>query len=68
MTSQWYVSQIWLDNEDQILSYVWRKDPTQILTDNRVKIEINRYDLTKGRIIYRLCNKELDPFFNFHLS
>lgn len=60
-----------LDNEDLILSYVFSSF-ILILPDDRVKIEISRYDLTKGRIIYRLCNKDsikgLDPFFNFHLS
>ncbi|MFS8003225.1 putative translation initiation factor IF-1, nucleic acid-binding protein [Helianthus anomalus] len=34
-----------LDNEDMILG-------------DRVKIEVSRYDSTRGRIIYRLRNKD----------
>nr|UPQ44267.1 translation initiation factor 1 [Solanaceae sp. YYL-2022] len=38
----------------------------RILPGDRVKIEVSPYDSTKGRIIYRLHNKDLkDWFFNF---
>nr|AWI70827.1 translation initiation factor 1 [Prestonia portobellensis] len=50
-----------LDNEDQILSYVSgkiRRSFIRILPGDRVKVEVNRYDSTKGRIIYRLHNKD----------
>nr|YP_009433346.1 translational initiation factor 1 [Zostera marina]YP_010193484.1 Translational initiation factor [Zostera nigricaulis]YP_010193655.1 Translational initiation factor [Zostera japonica]YP_010205226.1 translational initiation factor 1 [Chorda filum]YP_010574301.1 Translational initiation factor [Zostera muelleri]ATD85256.1 translational initiation factor 1 [Zostera marina]QZQ52704.1 Translational initiation factor [Zostera nigricaulis]QZQ52875.1 Translational initiation factor [Zostera japon len=50
-----------LDNEDIILGYVSgkiRRSFIRILPGDRVKIEISRYDSTKGRIIYRLRNKD----------
>nr|ACR24635.1 initiation factor IF1 [Nepenthes ventricosa] len=50
-----------LDNEDLILGYVSgriRRGFIRILPGDRVQIEISRYDSTKGRIIYRLCNKD----------
>nr|DAC84668.1 TPA_asm: translational initiation factor 1 [Nicotiana obtusifolia] len=38
----------------------------RILPGDRVKIEVSPYDSTKGRIIYRLHNKDFkDSFFNF---
>ncbi|KAJ7948649.1 translation initiation factor IF-1, chloroplastic [Quillaja saponaria] len=46
-----------LDNEDLILGYVSgkiRKNFVRILPGDRVKVEVSRYDSTKGRIIYRL--------------
>nr|YP_010214703.1 translation initiation factor 1 [Moquiniella rubra]UBN08624.1 translation initiation factor 1 [Moquiniella rubra] len=46
-----------LDNENLILGYVFSSF-ILILPDDRVKIELSRYDLTKGRIIYRLGNKD----------
>ncbi|KAJ0081120.1 hypothetical protein Patl1_10927 [Pistacia atlantica] len=38
-----------LDNEDLILGYISGKI--------RVKVEVNRYDTSKGRIIYRIRNR-----------
>ncbi|KAJ0008463.1 hypothetical protein Pint_29604 [Pistacia integerrima] len=35
-----------LDNEDLILSYISGRD--------RVKVEVSRYDTSKGQIIYRI--------------
>nr|UDF85199.1 translation initiation factor 1 [Pittosporum anomalum]UDF85454.1 translation initiation factor 1 [Pittosporum crassicaule]UDF85963.1 translation initiation factor 1 [Pittosporum ralphii]UDF86048.1 translation initiation factor 1 [Pittosporum rigidum]UDF86303.1 translation initiation factor 1 [Pittosporum umbellatum] len=49
-----------LDNEDMILGYVSGKILSsfiRILPGDRVKIEVSRYDSTRGRIIYRLRNK-----------
>nr|YP_009633249.1 translational initiation factor 1 [Tolypanthus maclurei]QBS54584.1 translational initiation factor 1 [Tolypanthus maclurei] len=51
-----------LDNEDLILSVIL------ILPYGRVKIEISRSDLTKGRIIYRLCNKDSKDSILFSIS
>nr|YP_010617768.1 translation initiation factor 1 [Ophiopogon chingii]WAW82366.1 translation initiation factor 1 [Ophiopogon chingii] len=50
-----------LDNEDLILGYISgriRRSLIRILPGDRVKIEISRYDSTRGRIIYRLRNKD----------
>nr|YP_009327337.1 translation initiation factor 1 [Agave americana]YP_009334354.1 translational initiation factor 1 [Agave attenuata]YP_009335282.1 translational initiation factor 1 [Agave virginica]YP_009725226.1 translation alinitiation factor1 [Agave hybrid cultivar]YP_010185043.1 translational initiation factor 1 [Agave amaniensis]YP_010239194.1 translational initiation factor 1 [Agave fourcroydes]YP_010239280.1 translational initiation factor 1 [Agave sisalana]YP_010239366.1 translational initiation f len=50
-----------LDNEDLILGYISgriRRTLIRILPGDRVKIEISRYDSTRGRIIYRLRNKD----------
>lgn len=50
-----------LDNEDLILGYVSgriRRSFIRILPGDRVKIEVSRYDSTRGRIIYRLRNKD----------
>nr|YP_010253689.1 translational initiation factor 1 [Aristolochia delavayi]QTZ18065.1 translational initiation factor 1 [Aristolochia delavayi] len=50
-----------LDNEDLILGYVSgriRRSFIRILTGDRVKIEVSRYDSTRGRIIYRLRKKD----------
>nr|YP_009529166.1 translation initiation factor IF-1 [Pholisma arenarium]AXX75966.1 translation initiation factor IF-1 [Pholisma arenarium] len=50
-----------LDNEDLILGYVSgkiRRSFIRILPGDRVKIELSRYDSTRGRIIYRLHNKD----------
>nr|YP_010168352.1 translation initiation factor IF-1 [Gilliesia graminea]QRZ01629.1 translation initiation factor IF-1 [Gilliesia graminea] len=50
-----------LDNEDLILGYISgriRRSLIRISPGDRVKIEINRYDSTRGRIIYRLRNKD----------
>nr|YP_009477334.1 translational initiation factor 1 [Pleonotoma albiflora]AVM81878.1 translational initiation factor 1 [Pleonotoma albiflora] len=46
-----------LDNEDLVLGYVSgkiRRSSIQILTGDKVKIELSRYDSTRGRIISRL--------------
>nr|AWI73080.1 translation initiation factor 1 [Lepiniopsis trilocularis] len=50
-----------LDNEDLILGYISgniRRNFIRILPGDRVKIEVSGYDPTKGRIIYRLRNKD----------
>nr|YP_001294305.1 translation initiation factor 1 [Illicium oligandrum]A6MMX9.1 RecName: Full=Translation initiation factor IF-1, chloroplastic [Illicium oligandrum]ABQ52553.1 translational initiation factor 1 [Illicium oligandrum] len=50
-----------VDNEDLILGYVSgriRRSFIRILPGDRVKIEVSRYDSTRGRIIYRLRNKD----------
>ncbi|XP_016512258.1 translation initiation factor IF-1, chloroplastic [Nicotiana tabacum] len=46
-----------LDNADVVLGYISgkiRKNFIRLLPGDRVKIEVSRYDSTKGRIIYRL--------------
>ncbi|XP_015972228.1 translation initiation factor IF-1, chloroplastic [Arachis duranensis] len=46
-----------LDNQDLILGYVSgkiRKNFVRILPGDRVKVEVSRYDSSKGRIVYRL--------------
>lgn len=46
-----------LDNEDLILGYVSgkiRKNFVRILPGDRVKVEVSRYDSSRGRIVYRL--------------
>nr|WEV86933.1 translational initiation factor 1 [Lundia spruceana] len=48
-----------LDNEDLVLGYISgkiRRGFIKILPGDKVKIEISRYDSTKGRIISRLDN------------
>nr|UDZ59592.1 translation initiation factor 1 [Helanthium bolivianum] len=55
--------QVHLDNGDLVLGYISgkiRRGLIRILPGDRVKIEVSRYDSTKGRIIYRLRNKDLD--------
>ncbi|THU42994.1 hypothetical protein C4D60_Mb00t04420 [Musa balbisiana] len=50
-----------LDNKDVILGYVSgriRRSFIRILPGDRVKIEVSCYDSTRGRIIYRLRNKD----------
>ena len=46
-----------LENKHQILAYVSGKMRThfiRILPGDKVKVEVSPYDLTKGRITYRL--------------
>lgn len=46
-----------LDNQHKLLAHVsgrLRKNWIRILPGDRVRVEISPYDLTKGRIIYRL--------------
>ncbi|XP_054813205.1 translation initiation factor IF-1, chloroplastic [Prosopis cineraria] len=46
-----------LDNEDLILGYISgkiRKNFVRILPGDRVKVEVSRYDSSRGRIVYRL--------------
>ncbi|CAL0328888.1 unnamed protein product [Lupinus luteus] len=48
-----------LDNHDLILGYVSgkiRKNFVRILPGDRVKVEVSRYDSSKGRIVYRIRN------------
>nr|YP_009470790.1 translation initiation factor 1 [Anemopaegma album]YP_009470827.1 translation initiation factor 1 [Anemopaegma album]YP_009470986.1 translation initiation factor 1 [Anemopaegma chamberlaynii]YP_009471023.1 translation initiation factor 1 [Anemopaegma chamberlaynii]AVF97316.1 translation initiation factor 1 [Anemopaegma album]AVF97353.1 translation initiation factor 1 [Anemopaegma album]AVF97610.1 translation initiation factor 1 [Anemopaegma chamberlaynii]AVF97647.1 translation initiation len=48
-----------LDNEDLVLGYVSgkiRRSSIKILRGDKVKIEISRYDSTRGRIISRIDN------------
>lgn len=48
-----------LDNEALVLGYVSgkiRRSSIRILPGDKVKIEISRYDSTRGRIISRLDN------------
>uniref|UniRef100_A0A649UBK5 Translation initiation factor IF-1 n=2 Tax=Triosteum TaxID=105269 RepID=A0A649UBK5_9DIPS len=50
-----------LDNEDLIIGYISgkiRRSFIRILPGDRVKVEVSRYDSTRGRIIYRLRNKD----------
>nr|YP_004123452.1 InfA [Rhizanthella gardneri]ACU46596.1 InfA [Rhizanthella gardneri] len=52
-----------LDNQDQIMmvhiSGRIRQSFIRILPGDRVEIEMSRYDLTRGRIIYRLPKKNI---------
>ncbi|XP_027355295.1 uncharacterized protein LOC113865120 [Abrus precatorius] len=46
-----------LDNQDMILGYISgkiRKNYVRILPGDRVRVEVSRYDSSKGRIVYRL--------------
>ncbi|KAK7292614.1 hypothetical protein RJT34_15465 [Clitoria ternatea] len=46
-----------LDNDDMILGYISgkiRKNYVRILPGDRVRVEVSRYDSSKGRIVYRL--------------
>ncbi|XVF51389.1 hypothetical protein PTKIN_Ptkin04bG0181300 [Pterospermum kingtungense] len=50
-----------LDNQDLILGYISgkiRKNFVRVLPGDRVRVELSPYDLTKGRIVYRLRNKD----------
>ncbi|KDP42454.1 hypothetical protein JCGZ_00251 [Jatropha curcas] len=50
-----------LDNEDLIIGYISgkiRKNFVRILPGDRVKVEVSRYDSSRGRIIYRLRNRD----------
>ncbi|EXB51377.1 Translation initiation factor IF-1 [Morus notabilis] len=51
-----------LDNADMIIGYISgkiRKSFIRILPGDRVKVEVSRYDSTRGRIVYRLrSNKD----------
>lgn len=45
-----------LDNGHEILAHIsgkMRKNYIRILANDRVKVELTPYDLTKGRIVYR---------------
>ena len=46
-----------LDNQHRILAHIsgkMRKRFIRLTTGDRVKLEMSPYDLTKGRIVYRL--------------
>ncbi|KAH7436979.1 hypothetical protein KP509_05G049200 [Ceratopteris richardii] len=52
--------EVCLDNGCQVLTHISgriRRSYIRILRGDRVKVELSPYDLTKGRIIYRLRNK-----------
>ncbi|KAL4191077.1 hypothetical protein AMTRI_Chr07g27820 [Amborella trichopoda] len=53
--------QVLLDNGDLVICYVSRRirrSFIRIVPGDRVKIEVSHYDSTRGRIIYRLRNKD----------
>ncbi|KAL4385777.1 hypothetical protein GQ457_15G008980 [Hibiscus cannabinus] len=50
-----------LDNKDLIIGYLSgkiRKNFVRVLPGDRVRVEMSPYDSTKGRIVYRLRNKD----------
>ncbi|VFQ65194.1 unnamed protein product [Cuscuta campestris] len=50
-----------LDNDDVVLGYISgkiRKNFIRLLPGDRVRIEVSRYDSSKGRIVYRLRGKD----------
>lgn len=50
-----------LDNEDVIIGYISgkiRKNFVRILPGDRVRVEVSRYDSSRGRIVYRLRNRD----------
>lgn len=50
-----------LDNGFEVLGHVsgkLRKNYIKILTGDRVKVELTPYDLHRGRITYRIPNKQ----------
>nr|YP_010716158.1 translation initiation factor 1 [Crepidomanes latealatum]WDE75894.1 translation initiation factor 1 [Crepidomanes latealatum] len=52
-----------LDNGCQVLTHISgkiRRNYIRILPGDRVKVELSPYDLTKGRITYRLRNKQVN--------
>nr|YP_009547678.1 translational initiation factor 1 [Antrophyum semicostatum]AYW16281.1 translational initiation factor 1 [Antrophyum semicostatum] len=51
-----------LDNGWQVLTHISgriRRSYIRILPGDRVKVELSPYDLTKGRIIYRLKSRHI---------
>nr|QYB18534.1 translation initiation factor 1 [Conocephalum salebrosum]QYB18622.1 translation initiation factor 1 [Conocephalum salebrosum]QYB18709.1 translation initiation factor IF-1 [Conocephalum conicum]QYB18796.1 translation initiation factor IF-1 [Conocephalum conicum] len=51
---------VYLDNGCQVLTHISgkiRRNYIRILPGDRVKVELSPYDLTKGRITYRLRAK-----------
>jgi len=51
---------VYLDNGCEVLAHISgriRRNYIRILLGDRVKLELSPYDLTKGRITYRLKNK-----------
>jgi translation initiation factor IF-1 len=56
------------DNGCQVLTYISggiRRNYIRILPGDRVRVELSPYDLTKGRIIYRLRNKSSNDWITF---
>ena len=50
-----------LENDHEILAHISgkiRKNFIRILPGDKVRVEMNPYDLTKGRITYRLKNTD----------
>ncbi|BFG29236.1 hypothetical protein CerSpe_155100 [Prunus speciosa] len=50
-----------LDNADTIIGYISgkiRKNFVRILPGDRVKVEVSRYDTTRGRIVYRFKKED----------
>jgi len=53
--------QVELENGFQVLAHISgkiRRNSIKILLGDRVTVELTPYDLTKGRIIYRLLKKD----------
>jgi translation initiation factor IF-1 len=51
---------VYLNNGCEVLAYISgkiRRNYIRILVGDRVKVELSPYDLTKGRITYRLKHK-----------
>jgi translation initiation factor IF-1 len=51
---------VYLNNGCEVLAYISgkiRRNYIRILVGDRVKVELSPYDLTKGRITYRLKQK-----------
>nr|YP_010933230.1 translation initiation factor 1 [Nitella hyalina]APP89429.1 translation initiation factor 1 [Nitella hyalina]WKT08481.1 translation initiation factor 1 [Nitella hyalina] len=54
---------VYLDNGSQVLTHISgkiRRNYIRILPGDRVKVELSPYDLTKGRITYRLRSKHIN--------
>ncbi|KAI3800238.1 hypothetical protein L1987_35549 [Smallanthus sonchifolius] len=50
-----------LENGDVVLGYISgkiRRNSIRMLAGDKVKIEVSRYDSTRGRIVYRIGNKD----------
>nr|QYB20717.1 translation initiation factor 1 [Acmopyle pancheri]QYB21345.1 translation initiation factor 1 [Falcatifolium taxoides] len=57
-----------LDNKSDIIAYISgriRQNSIRILPGDRVKVELSAYDLTRGRIVYRLRNKSANDEITF---
>ncbi|KAK9066337.1 hypothetical protein SSX86_013659 [Deinandra increscens subsp. villosa] len=53
-----------LENGDVVLGYISgkiRRNSIRMLAGDKVKIEVSRYDSTRGRIVYRIGNKDPSP-------
>ncbi|KAJ0705600.1 hypothetical protein HanPI659440_Chr14g0575231 [Helianthus annuus] len=50
-----------LENGDVVLGYISgkiRRNSIRMLPGDKVKIEVSRYDSTRGRIVYRIGNRD----------